>query len=358
MPATLRQRILDLLAIGRVANLPTVWSNVAVGVFAAYCIPARHWDNWLPEQAFAWIVLLGLGASFAYLSGTFLNDWKDLEFDRQHRPERAIPSGRLSRNTVLVIAAAFGLAAAGIFALFPPQTFVIGVLLLGAVVVYTWSHKATPLAIIPMGLCRALLYLLGFFAFSDGAPVRTTASEFFRRLSGSMGLVDSASAGFTLLGMAAGLLSYVAGLSLAARYESRAGTIRLPKTFIWFLVFLPLLTHTWWWFLRLPPILYGWRSISPSLLSGWELAIPSIAGVVPFLLWTVRASFVLKRSIPSFVSRALAGICLVDLIAVTGFAFQIQTPWPGVNTYPLLLGLLPIALFVFSLALQRLAPAT
>ena len=36
MPATIRQRLIDLLAIGRVANLPTVWSNVIVGFLLAW----------------------------------------------------------------------------------------------------------------------------------------------------------------------------------------------------------------------------------------------------------------------------------------------------------------------------------
>ena len=36
------QRFLDLLAIGRVANLPTVWSNTLVGFLLAWTIDDRE----------------------------------------------------------------------------------------------------------------------------------------------------------------------------------------------------------------------------------------------------------------------------------------------------------------------------
>ncbi|MDP6208922.1 MAG: hypothetical protein QGG01_11470, partial [Roseibacillus sp.] len=91
------QRFLDLLAIGRVANLPTVWSNTLVGFLLAWTID----DLEIPfEAGLQRLPLLLIGVTSAYLFGTFLNDWKDADFDGEHRPERAIPSGRWSRPAI------------------------------------------------------------------------------------------------------------------------------------------------------------------------------------------------------------------------------------------------------------------
>ena len=88
------------LRLGRISNLPTVWTNVLVGVLLAGGSLA---DPRLP--------LLMLALSLFYVGGMFLNDAFDREFDAQHRPERPIPSGQVSARQVFVIG--FGLLAIG-----------------------------------------------------------------------------------------------------------------------------------------------------------------------------------------------------------------------------------------------------
>ncbi|MFX1296015.1 MAG: UbiA family prenyltransferase [Promethearchaeota archaeon] len=51
-----------------------------------------------------------LSTFFTATSGYILNDWKDVEIDMINCPERAIPSGRVSRNTALVLAITFMIA--------------------------------------------------------------------------------------------------------------------------------------------------------------------------------------------------------------------------------------------------------
>src|SRR5436309_8502457 len=82
--ATLR----TLLILGRVSNLPTVWSNCLAG-----WLLARAPIN----ESFA---LLCLGGTCLYLGGMYLNDAFDAQFDQQHRPERPIPSGAISAKAV------------------------------------------------------------------------------------------------------------------------------------------------------------------------------------------------------------------------------------------------------------------
>jgi len=81
-------RLRTLLVLGRVSNLPTVWSNSLAG-----------W--WLSGQGNFWkLPFLFLGVSALYTGGMFLNDAFDAEFDRQRRPGRPIPSGAISAETV------------------------------------------------------------------------------------------------------------------------------------------------------------------------------------------------------------------------------------------------------------------
>src|SRR5271169_6112757 len=77
-----------LLVLGRVSNLPTVWSNCLAG-----------W--WLSGGGNFWkLPLLLLGMSALYTGGTFLNDAFDAEFDQRRRTARPIPAGKILPETV------------------------------------------------------------------------------------------------------------------------------------------------------------------------------------------------------------------------------------------------------------------
>ena len=68
-----------LLVLGRVSNLPTVWSNC----LAAWWLAGGGTVERLP--------FLLLGATLLYTGGMFLNDAFDADFDNQYRKERPIP---------------------------------------------------------------------------------------------------------------------------------------------------------------------------------------------------------------------------------------------------------------------------
>src|SRR5438105_11549728 len=84
----LMSRVSTFLVLGRVSNLPTVWSNCLAG-----------W--WLGGGGnFGNLPFLLAGATFLYVGGMFLNDAFDAEFDRRHRKERPIPSGMIALDSV------------------------------------------------------------------------------------------------------------------------------------------------------------------------------------------------------------------------------------------------------------------
>ena len=78
----------SLLILGRVSNLPTVWSNCLAG-----------W--WLGGGGNTWkLPFLFCGVTLLYIGGMYLNDAFDADFDQQHRRERPIPSGAVSLSVV------------------------------------------------------------------------------------------------------------------------------------------------------------------------------------------------------------------------------------------------------------------
>jgi len=286
------------LALGRVSNLSTVWTNALAGVVLA---GGAAGDARVP-----WTVL---AVSLCYVAGMYLNDAFDREFDARHRPERPIPSGAVSARTVFT--AGFGMLAAGVALLaslgfgfgsargtgWPPAAA--GLALAGAIVWYDLHHKANPASPLLMGLCRALVYVAAACVVVARPP------------------------GAVYLG-ALLLLSYLIGLTYVARQEHLGRVANL-----WPLLFLALPLA---WFAR-AALEGGWVAVSWLLLAAW-------------LLYAL--SFLRRRragDVPRAVGHLIAGICLWDALVIAA-AGQ-----PG-------LAGLAIGLFGITLVLQRLVAPT
>ncbi len=151
------------LRLGRVSNLPTVWSNTVAGMLLA--------GGLLEARA---AVVLALAFSFFYVGGMFLNDAFDRNIDAVERPERPIPRGLISARQVITLGYAMLGAGALLVALY---VFVLGgsrsiyavlasLLLGGAVVLYDAWHKGNPLGPLLMGACRVLVYFTAALAVS------------------------------------------------------------------------------------------------------------------------------------------------------------------------------------------------
>ena len=218
-------RFRTLLTLGRVSNLPTVWSNC----LAAWIL-AGGGGGWR-------LGLLLASGSCLYIGGMFLNDACDVEFDRRHRQERPIPSGKISLSIVWCWTA--GLLLAGVLLAIPlgGRALVCALVLLAAIVAYDFWHKRQPFAIGLVALCRFLLYLLASFAAAGTVSLR-------------------------LLAAALGLAAYVLGISLLARHES--GVSRPPK---------------WPMALLLIPALPAWLHASDSALGAIRVCLRSFRRV-------------------------------------------------------------------------------
>jgi hypothetical protein len=281
-------KLRTLLVLGRVSNLPTVWSD---------CLAAWWMAGGGRGLALACV---SLSASFLYVGGMFLNDAFDAEFDGRHRRIRPIPSGAISEREVwqwgftwlsvgVLTAAWLGMSAV-----------LWASVLCGFILLYNAVHKWAPVAPVLMGTCRLCVYLLAASTAEQG-------------VSGEV----------IWKGLA--LAAYVVGLSCLARKESSRTRIN----------------HWPCLLLATPVVLAGFIDDGPS----WE------AGILYSLILAAWLSWALSRSlgqgepnVPYTVSRLLAGIVLVDCLAVA------NTSEPEVAFFAVW--------FALALLLQRFIPAT
>lgn len=176
------------LRLGRVSNLPTVWSNGLAGWALSGAAPAGQVAQSGP------IALLLLALSLIYVAGMYLNDAFDAEIDARERAARPIPSGEVGRGVVFALG--FAMLTLGALIAFSLGTAagLAGLALAGAVVLYDWLHKRTALSPLIMGACRMLTYVTAAFAAGGAAAALWIA--------------------------AAGLFCHVVGLTYAARQEA------------------------------------------------------------------------------------------------------------------------------------------
>jgi 4-hydroxybenzoate polyprenyltransferase len=159
-----RGRLETALRLGRVSNVPTVWTNVAAGM-------ALGGVDVLPAGLLA---LLAFGASLLYVGGMYLNDAFDAGWDALHRPERPIPAGDVAPRTVYV--AGFAMVAAGVllvrFATYDQRSLTAALALAALIVLYDVSHKGNPFAVVIMAFCRVAVYVLAALAVAPASLPR------------------------------------------------------------------------------------------------------------------------------------------------------------------------------------------
>lgn len=189
-----------LLPYLQLIRLPNVFTAMA-DIFMAYLVvqPALR-----PVPEF---LLLLACSSCLYCAGMVLNDLFDLEADARLRPQRPLPSGRVSRRAAQRLAA--GLIAAGLLAAFLAGLFsgVVALVLVGAILLYDHTLKGTPLGPVIMGSCRFLNVVLGM---STVSPVR---------------LLQGATLPVPLL-VSCALGVYVTGVTWFARHEAQRSAPR------------------------------------------------------------------------------------------------------------------------------------
>lgn len=328
--------IRPLLASARVANLPTVVSNVWIGVAVEGWIRAFQGLNPSFLAASAWLIPSGIAL---YLGGNLLNDWKDREWDAKHRPERALPAGVFRPTSYLLAGIALLIVGIGLALAFHPLSACVAAMIALAVVGYTVWHKRHPASVALVALCRALLPLLAL------APLAATHSGF--------------PVAPALPSLA--IFLHVTGLSARARHESADRDRGSPTPAVAALV-------------SAGPLM----AACAFLLMADHQAIMLTAMAV-WAAWTLRAIARFGAAPGKQVSALLAGIPLLDWVLLLPLGatmalfakvqpfVAVRAPGSSIEVIPDFAALgspgivslmLPPLAFLTSITLQRLAPAT
>ena len=277
-----------LASTARLPNVPSVAANVWLGVLLGYgggMAPA----------------LVTMTALCLYLCGGFINDWRDRDWDAARRPERALPSGLFTPQAYLKIALVLAALATGL-------ALCIGI--------YTWLHKKSAGSVVFMGLCRALLPVLGWVA------------------------TDTTEIPLAVLLAGIGLFCHVQGLSLVARFE----TMSQP----------PIVA------MRLAHSMFPLAALAMLAAAHLGLGLPlahSLPGLLIYSLWIILCLTRFRHPLPRMVSNLLAGIPLVDWMLLLPWFFSRQAEHLPTLAAIACLCLPPLA-FLMGKALQRWAPAT
>lgn len=303
------------LQLGRVSNLPTVWTNVMVGIY----ITSYH-------RPFNYQLLLFLSFSLFYIGGMYLNDAFDAKYDMEHQPYRPIPSGQTKQITVLV--AGFCLLGLGIIILStagellsgtPTQPGLIGIILAASIVFYNWRHKGRWYAPAVMGVNRALVYIGACSAVSGKFDIRS-------------------------LILSVPIFVYIIAITLIAKkHATKKGSLFLPASLL-FLVLLPFVIFyydemTYTGYPRLTAVISFLESSSPGYLTL----------LIFFSCWLVFSLSILFKKDSRLkdwsIAFLIAGICILDALLIGTFA----------STY---IAVIALAMFPLTLFLQKFVKGT
>ncbi len=259
--ATLTNRLRAYVELARLSNLPTCVSNVLVG-----CAIGGLLGDTVPIET---IIALAVAIVLLYVGGMALNDLVDLEVDRRDRPDRPLPSGRISKRgawAFIVITLGGG---AGIIASYGVVPLVFAAALIVCIVGYNLLHRSAPASVVLMGMCRGLVYWVA--AASVAWPLDW--------------LIISA--------LSAAMTTYIVMLTIIARVETR----------------LTIGARRWLTFL-LPGIIVAPLLVPHDGAVSWVTSMAVLA--VLWLVVSARHTFVEPPRVRLAVMGWLSGICLVD----------------------------------------------
>ncbi len=254
------------LELARLSNLPTCVSNILVGVAIGSLTGEVSWSA---VGAVTGAVML------LYVAGMALNDVVDHRIDQRERPQRPIPSGRISVGAATALAVVCIVTALGLTALAGWRALAIGAGLSAVIVVYDLVHKRVAASAALMGVCRGLVYLLA--ASAVGWPLDWTVA----------------------ITLVVAMTVYIALVTVVARREagpnldrrSRCLSLVLPA-----LVLVPIIV--------IRPAVPAWSILAAIAVTVW-------------LLGAAQCALARPPRTRSAVLRWLTGICLVDGLYLT-----------------------------------------
>jgi 4-hydroxybenzoate polyprenyltransferase len=283
-----RSSLQDYVELIRLPNVFTAVADVAMG-FLFVQPPGAEWTP--TPWDYATLGTLIAASAALYMAGIVLNDVFDLDIDRQERPERPIPSGRVPFDSARrlgwrLLFLGVALASGTVFLTGHLRPGVAAALLATAILLYDAWLKRTPLGPLAMGACRMLNVLLGMSA------VEGTLHAEHWLVAGAIGV-------------------YVAGITLFARTEARrSGRLQLGLATAVMVLGVAMLAELPRVSLRLIPDVHG-------LLVGvqrWYVLI-ALMGVVVLRRFLHAIADPTPKRVQLAVSQGIISIVMLDAVA-------------------------------------------
>ena len=144
----------DYLVLVRLPNLFTLPSNILVGISAISSLA-------FTLTSFIQFLLLVTISVLLYCVGIVLNDLYDFDIDKKERPNRPLPSGKISRRSAIVLVVIFSTLALILSLLVSFSTLVISSILFLTIFGYDKYLKNTHAGPLTIASARVMNILLG-----------------------------------------------------------------------------------------------------------------------------------------------------------------------------------------------------
>jgi len=144
----------DYLVLVRLPNLFTLPSNILVGIAAISSLA-------FTLTSFIQFLLLVTISVLLYCVGIVLNDLYDFDIDKKERPNRPLPSGKISRRSAIVLVVIFSTLALILSLLVSFSTLVISSILFLTIFGYDKYLKNTHAGPLTIASARVMNILLG-----------------------------------------------------------------------------------------------------------------------------------------------------------------------------------------------------
>lgn len=153
----------NYIKLTRPANILTAHADILTGIAISGVLAINQWKFlYLNTQLTTKIFFLLLSTTFLYAGGIVLNDFFDAKQDAIERPERVIPSKKVSPLNALIFS--LMLFSSGIAVAFQASTYSGFIATSIAILCFSYDSKIKHYAFlgpVNMGLCRGLNLLLG-----------------------------------------------------------------------------------------------------------------------------------------------------------------------------------------------------
>jgi len=296
------QQIKNYLALVRFPNLFTLPSNILAGYFSS---------NTYSEIEINTIILVILSSACLYAAGVIFNDVADRKIDRKERPNRPIPSGKITQRSAIILALLLMAISITVSYLISATTLIVVFILISTIMLYDFVLKNSLFAPAVMGATRALNILLGASPNMSILIVGQFDDGLYR-----------------LCLVCFSEFVYIAGISALSRYETHKNS-----------------TFHLRWFHTMPfllPLSIGVYTASVGLFNGNSWIYLFIFGsfILSMLKFATSSKPMANSLVQKIISLLIVGIIVHDTVYIGG---SLDSWYLGLGTYVFLIPTLTLS---------------